>query len=1214
MAKFRVETQLAIDKASAQGAKVAMEGITKAATQLAGVLVGEKAFVAPFKALKSVIEDSIAASEKATAAQERMGQAMKNVYKTIGDEMTPGLNQLAESIQQALSNPEIIAGLKTTGQLLSVMATGISAVVDEIAGFVGSPAFAKWLQILYGVDLNTDAMKAYREQGAAVDAITAAVSKWAKGVQEQQKAEEKAAEARKKAHETHLKDLQSILDRADPLAKAEREAWQQILTLNQAMKAGEIDVATYQDALALVTAELNAIKAAGDLVAQTIETLPVNRTIQLPEERPQGGTMTIEQIETAASRYADAMDGAAKQFSSTLEQGATSAIASAMSEFLHTGEMNIKALGQMLLDTLLNAAAEYFAQMVVNQAKLKMSSGVQGTNGTSGTSSAMGALGNVALAAAVVYAVVEITKGIKAANDAGKFKETAAAGVYRGGVGSTYAGELSAQGRQMADALRGFLNLMQSVAGSWITSMGEIGVRVSGDGKKFQAMVGGEIIGTFKSMSEAMVRAFQAAFKDATFASEIDPIIREMVTNFRGTDIEELKKGLVQVKQMLNEVSGLSDIEIAIKDLPFQADALKQSMVQLGASFEEASSLAARWQATQMGNLRDQITGHQATEAEQRAQKEREALLFNAQLALNKAEITMKRDKLAADIEILKAGGSIALADLNFTTQYMGQIGRLTEVKAELLNQDIQIQQGHVNLMTAAGQAALASLQLQLDALNQVYAILDSIKPINLAEIRIPHSGGSHGGSINTGPTPEEIAAQLAADIASFWEDIAAGWRSAMGGLSSQLAELNHWYEEQAARARELGIPLEELNALYQQQLTNLANDTLASLGLQSLATIQQFENLTEALKYLRDWGTITEAQIRELGDSMYLSLVDGLLQYVDNEDVRRQLEDLRFRMEIANYQLQFQYLQSLGLLTQAEIDVINGLFTDIQAAYDAGALHFQQPSVNQTQSNGSNAADEARSRAEQALREALDRLRSAVETLTQWQKGLTLSASSPLTTNQQYQEAQRQYMALLAAAQGGDIDAMAQLAEAAQTYLDLAAEMFGTSGAGYAAIFDAVSQQVAAIAAMGQQILDSVPPQMAGTEDRLDTIADILRVMAGLGAGGTGTGGANSHAGLVYYGPDWGWHPMGWSPGGNTPPGTGNLTASLGSAGNLSLGNFSQPGAVTVRAPDLLAKIDQLVTAHQTATIEAKNDRMKKTAPSLSGYHGQPIGSRRSA
>lgn len=1189
MAKFRVETQLAIDKAAAAGAKASMEGLTKAATQLGAVLVGEKAFVAPFKALKSVIEDSIAASEKATAAQDRMKEAVRGVYQAIGDELTPGMNDLAESISRALANPEIERGLETVGQLLSVMATGVAEVVDEIAGFVGSPEFAKWLQFLYGVDLNTDAMKAYREQGKAVDLITEAVAKWAKGVREQAKEEEKAAEARKKAHAEHLKALEAILDKVNPIAKAERETWQQILTLNQALQAGEIDVNTYQQALAFLTAELNKVKTASDLVAASIPTLDVGpRQIDttLPSNPFTGGSMTIEQIETAASRYEDAMTEAGKNFSSSLEQGMTSAIASAMSEFLHTGELNVKALGQMLLDTLLNAAAEYFAQMVVNQAKLKMSNSVSGGN-TSGLGSGMGAMGNVALAAAAVYMVYAVTDAIRKANDAGKFKETAAAGVYRGGVGSTYAGELSAQGRQMADALRGFLNLMQSVAGSWITQMGEIGVRVSGDGKKFQAMVGGEIIGTFKSMSEAMVRAFQAAFKDATFASQIDPIIRDMVTNFRGTDIEELKNGLMQVKQVLNEVSGLSDIEIAIKDLPFQADALKQSMVQLGASFEDASALAAKWQATQMGNIRDQITGHQATEAEQRAQKEREALLFNAQLALNKAEIQMKRDKLAADIEILKAGGSLDMAELNLTTQYLGQVGRLTEVKAQLLNQDLQIQQGHVNLMTAAGQAALASLQLQLDALNQVYAILDSIKPINLSEIHMPHAGGSGGGSLNTGPTPEEIAAQLAADIKTFLADVAATWRSLTKGVGQRIAELNFWYEEQAARARELSQSLEEINAQYDQQLLNLQNDTLASLGLRSVATIQQFADLADALKYLREWGAISEAQLRELGDTLYLSLADGLMQYVDNEETKRQLEDLRFQLEMHNYELQFQMIVGLGLLTEAQIATIQGLLDTIWEDYANGDLPFQQVNVNQTQSNGSNAAEEARNQAEQALRSALDRLRNAIEGLADYYRGMELSAASPLTTSQQYQVAAQQYAQTLAAAQGGDLAAIEGLAGAAQTYLDLAAQMFGTAGSGYGQIFDLVRQQIAGIIAAGQGVLDGAPSQMQGTEQRLDTIAQILNQMRILYGGAPG-----------------------WNPTIPTLPGT------LGHTPNVTTGNFGGGAgtAVSVRAPEVTAKLDQLLAAQQAATIEAKNDRMKKPAAGLSGFYGQPIGTKRSA
>ncbi|WP_196300916.1 hypothetical protein, partial [Streptococcus pneumoniae] len=76
---------------------------------------------------------------------------------------------------------------ESMGQLLSLMASGIATTVTEIADFVGSPEFSKWLQFIYGVDLNSDAVKAYIAQGKAVDEITAAVAKWAKGVADQKK-------------------------------------------------------------------------------------------------------------------------------------------------------------------------------------------------------------------------------------------------------------------------------------------------------------------------------------------------------------------------------------------------------------------------------------------------------------------------------------------------------------------------------------------------------------------------------------------------------------------------------------------------------------------------------------------------------------------------------------------------------------------------------------------------------------------------------------------------------------------------------------------------------------------------------------------------------------------------------------------------------------------------------------------------------------------
>ncbi len=1140
MAKFRVETQLAIDKASAAGAKVAMEGVTKAATQLAAVIGGGKAFIAPFKAFKSVIEDSIAASEKATAAQERMGEAIKNVYKTIGDEMTPGLNQLAESIQKALANPDIIQGLQTTGQLLSVMATGVSAVVDEIAGFVGSPAFAKWLQFFYGVDLDTDAMKAYREQGKLVDDITAAVSKWAKGVGEQQKAEEKAAEARKKAHAEHLRALEAILDKVNPVAKAERETWKEILTLNQAMRAGEIDVTTYQDALGYLSAELRKVQEAAQLTAYTIQEMELPDRLDIPDIEPPrtGGSMTVEAIDTAASLYNDAFEEANQQLSANLQAGLTGAFTSALVEFAHGGEDAFKHFGDAMLDVLLNAVAEWLAAQLAAIAKAAIASKAigGGSGGGAGGVGSMGGMGGMSSGAGTALAVVAVMAALVAVlkhqtDRANAVRYDTAAGV-RYNNGSTVAshfGKLDETGQKVEDALAGLLQAFQGATGSFIEGIVTAEVTIRNDKTQFRAIVNGIMIGQFKTAEEAIIAAAKGAFLSSDLSKALDPIIRQMIEGYQGKDPQELFTAIDSVQKIIDEVSGLTDIEVALRNLPQQAAALSNQLTGMGVAFDDAQRLASDWQISQMNNLRDQITGHQKTAAEEMAERQRQALMFNAQVELMRAEITLKRTELAARVAALEAGGKVLEADLTLKNAELNYQKDFLLRKVEVFEQDINVHEWYLTTIGTIGNTSLEILQTMIAALDAQLANLPEL--ILPGQIRVGRPGGGHGGgNIQTGPTPEEIAAQLAADIATFWEGIAASWRSAMGGVSSQLLELNYWYEEQAARARELGIPLEELNALYEQQLLNLQNDTLASLNLQSVATAQQFANLREALKYLKDWGAITEAQLRELGDTMYISLVDSLLQYVDNEDVRRQLEDLRFRMEMANYELQFQMLLSLGILTQAEIDIINGLFAGIFDAYENGTLDFQIPDRpdnlpdagagsgsgsggGNTQHNGNNWRDSA----EDALRQALDRLRNAIDGLREFQEGMLLSSASPLTISQQYEEAARQYAELLAAAQGGDIGAMEQLAGAAQTYLDLAGQMFGTAGSGYGAIFEAVSQQIAAIVAAGQGVLDGAPPQMQGTEQRLDTIAEILNQMR-----------------LLYGGAPT-WHP----PTGQLPPGS---------------------------------------------------------------------------
>jgi hypothetical protein len=90
---------------------------------------------------------------------------------------------------------------------------------------------------------------------------------------------------------------------------------------------------------------------------------------------------------------------------------------------------------------------------------------------------------------------------------------------------------------------------------------------------------------------------------------------------------------------------------------------------------------------------------------------------------------------------------------------------------------------------------------------------------------------------------------------------------------------------------------------------------------------------------------------------------------------------------------------------------------------------------------------------------------------------GLSLSSLSPLTPEERLAEAQRQYLDLLARAQSGDVDALGQLQQAAQAYLQEAQGFFGGVGA-YSGIFSSVQQALQALVLNGP-----MQPQTGGTQ-----------------------------------------------------------------------------------------------------------------------------------
>lgn len=100
-----------------------------------------------------------------------------------------------------------------------------------------------------------------------------------------------------------------------------------------------------------------------------------------------------------------------------------------------------------------------------------------------------------------------------------------------------------------------------------------------------------------------------------------------------------------------------------------------------------------------------------------------------------------------------------------------------------------------------------------------------------------------------------------------------------------------------------------------------------------------------------------------------------------------------------------------------------------------------------------------------QAYAAALARLREEfLQGLRDFYEGMLIGPESPLSVNQQFEQARANFQRLLAAVQGGDLSQAGALQQAAAQYQSLAAQMYGTSTAGYAAIFQQIRDAIAGI------------------------------------------------------------------------------------------------------------------------------------------------------
>lgn len=1010
-----------------------------------------------------------------------LGNAWANLQEAVGRTATEN-RALAGTIGLLTDGIRVLTSLVTEGGLLRTLDaltamlrgnfSALYALMDDTLtkGKVWSEGHRAWFTSAAENELLLASAAGISE--AAMDAATKAMLKQAAAVEEKLN-----------------KALESLLGKLLPIRGGLAEVEAEQKQLAAAWTAGRLPAEIYARALAAIDEQLAALGAKEIVGPPPIEFEPV-----ISDERIQA------EARRAAQEFQDAVDAldangggipeklsdgewfkaklkplaeqAAANFRDSMASGMMNAGVTFLDEFRYDADQAWEDLGKNLTETLIQSAEQWLVEMLAAVLKVKVAAasiqaGGSQTEGGSwlgtiknlfgsgagggGSFAAVGAMAAVVVGAAAYFKHLDDQRR---KNEYGTYAEI---NVQGGDIAAEWAGRLNETGPKVLDAMAQLVANLQDATGSFIVGLQKAQILIQNDKDTFALKINDEIVGYFKSAEEAMVAAAKEIFGSGDLSRQLDPVLQQVFAHFSGGDPQQLVEAVQSVQSILDEVGGLTEIEVELRGLPQQANALANQLQGLGVSLADSERLAAEWTASQLSNLRDQITGRQRTEAEERAERERQAQLFNAQLLLERARTEMERDAIAAKIQIVQAGGSVLSADLTAQANYL-------QTKSDLYAQDAEINQYHLQTLAQTNNVSLELLQAQLAALDQALAALQSVDLIDPSEIQI-RGGGGRAGRVSTGPSREEELQQLLDEIGQFRDQLTGG------DFASQLEQINERFSDWRARLEDLGGEVVDLGLLQQQAYRDLGESIVDSLGLGSQQATSEIERLGEAFAFLQDnaelLGISTErlAEIQgELSQQIYVDLLGGIARLIDDQDTLQELEELRYDMQRAYYVMEAARAYELGLLTEAQYlrlkSILEGLPEDLPDGGRGGT------------GRGGTRHDPRESERERLERERLEeqrRLIAALEDLADLQRDLWGSNLSPLNAEQQVSYLSDQISGAYAEAmRTRDPEAIGRFQDLIRQYLEAYQGAYGSTGSGYTAEFLRVNELINSLLGLG--------------------------------------------------------------------------------------------------------------------------------------------------
>jgi TP901 family phage tail tape measure protein len=318
-------------------------------------------------------------------------------------------------------------------------------------------------------------------------------------------------------------------------------------------------------------------------------------------------------------------------------------------------------------------------------------------------------------------------------------------------------------------------------------------------------------------------------------------------------------------------------------------------------------------------------------------------------------------------------------------------------------------------------------------------------------------------------------------------EEFAKAFRAVGDSLSPQ--ELAQWVQAGA----DLGTINQSL--LIMQGLADGVDLTgVLSQQAQIVASVNQWINTAAQL------GASEEqlAQMRELGKQAIANQLNDFMGNIEDQIDKFEGGDWLYQLDQINRQMkqnidtaralgasdeQLAEIQKLAAYQTAQViaqlqESITSLVNQLHGVTDA----------TQHSGGGSSVVDQGQQAIDQAQRDLYNAAQNAIQQITEFLNSLQTGPLSTQDWQGQLNSSQQQFEDLVARAQAGDTDAMQQLTEYAQTYLQHAQDAYGNSQT-------------------YQEIFDNVTSILANLQAQFGEIAAPPDATPGAGGGGGGSG-----------------------------------------------------------------------------------------------------------